>query len=86
MQRREGTYLSFLAFAFGMKRSSCHPLSRSFNVELSTFFKPCVSHLFEALCYSSLGALLFEALCYSSLGALLSSGDGVSGKLGEGGR
>jgi hypothetical protein len=29
----------------------------SFNVEFSTFLKPCVSRLLEALCYSSSGAL-----------------------------
>jgi hypothetical protein len=46
---------------------------RSFNVELSTFLKPIVLHL-------------FEVLSYSSLGAFLSYGDGVSGKWGEGGR
>jgi hypothetical protein len=39
----------------------------SFNVELFTFLKPCVSRL-------------LEALCYSSLGALSSCGDGMSGK------
>jgi hypothetical protein len=44
----------------------------SFNIELSTFFKPCVSRL-------------LEVLCYSSLGALPSYGDGMSGKWGEGG-
>jgi hypothetical protein len=41
-----------------------------FNIELSTFLKPCVS-------------LLLEALCYSSSGALPSFGDGVNGKWGE---
>jgi hypothetical protein len=51
-----------LVAAFGMKRSSCFLL-----VELSTFLKPCVSRL-------------LEALCYSSLGALVSFGDGMSGK------
>jgi hypothetical protein len=45
----------------------------SFNVELFTFLKPCVSHL-------------LEALCYSSSGALLSSRDRVSEKWGEGRR
>jgi hypothetical protein len=39
----------------------------SFNIELSTFLKPCVSRL-------------LEALCYSSSGTLLSFGDGVSKK------
>jgi hypothetical protein len=39
----------------------------SFNIEPSTFLKPCVSRL-------------LEALCYSSLGALPSSGDGMNGK------
>jgi hypothetical protein len=38
-----------------------------FNVKLSTFFKPCVSRL-------------LEALCYSSSKALLSSGDGMNEK------
>jgi hypothetical protein len=47
--------------------------SHSFNVELSTFFKPCVS-------------CLFEDLCYSSLGAFPTSRDGVNNKWGEGGR
>jgi hypothetical protein len=46
---------------------------RSFNVKLSTFLKPCVS-------------CLLEALCYSSLGVLVSFGDGESRKWGEGGR
>jgi hypothetical protein len=45
----------------------------SFNVELSTLLKPYVSRF-------------LEALCYSSSGALPSSGDGMSGKWGEGGR
>jgi hypothetical protein len=67
MQRREGVYLSFLIFAFGMKCSSCLLLSMFFSTNLSTFFKPCVSRL-------------FEVLCYSSSGAFLSFGDGVSGK------
>jgi hypothetical protein len=49
------------------------PSPHSFNVELSTFFKLCVSRL-------------FKVLCYSSLGALPSFGDGVSGKWGERGR
>jgi hypothetical protein len=44
-----------------------------FNIELSTFLKPCVSHF-------------LKNLCYSSSRALPSSGDGVSGKWGEGGR
>jgi hypothetical protein len=39
MQRREGAYLSSLASAFGMKRSSFLLLSRSFNVELSMFLQ-----------------------------------------------
>jgi hypothetical protein len=39
----------------------------SFNVEVSTFLKPCV-------------ARLFEVLCYSDLGAFLSFGNGVNGK------
>jgi hypothetical protein len=41
MQIREGIYLSSLASAFGTKHSS----SCSFNIELSIFLKPCVSHL-----------------------------------------
>jgi hypothetical protein len=40
----------FLAFSF----------PHSFNIELSTFFKPCVSHLFKALYYSSSRALEME--------------------------
>jgi hypothetical protein len=42
---------------FGMKHflafSPC-----SFNIELSTLFKPCVSRLLKVMRYSSLGALL----------------------------
>jgi hypothetical protein len=40
-----------------------------FNIEVSTFFKPCVSHLLKALCYSSLRAFptsgdhIFLKLC-----------------------
>jgi hypothetical protein len=45
----------------------------SFNIELSTFLKPCVS-------------CLLETLCYSSSRALSSSGDGMSKKWSEGGR
>jgi hypothetical protein len=48
---KEGKELTFLLFfAFGMKHSSCLLLS---TVELSTFLKPCVSRLLEALSYSS---------------------------------
>jgi hypothetical protein len=48
---KEGRELTFssLVSAFGMKHSSC--------LFFSTFLKPCVSRLLEALCYSSLGAL-----------------------------
>jgi len=61
MQRREGAYLSSLASAFGMNVPLAFSSPHSFNVELSTkFFKPCVSHLLKALCYSSLGALEME--------------------------
>jgi hypothetical protein len=66
MQRKEGTYLSSLTFAFGMKHSSFSS-PHSFNLELSTFLKPCVS-------------CLLEVLCYSSSEALPSFGDGMSGK------
>jgi hypothetical protein len=41
-----------------MKHSSCFFLSTFLHVELFTFFKPCVSYLLEALCYSSLEAFL----------------------------
>jgi hypothetical protein len=74
MQRKEGAYLSFLAFAFGMKCSSSLLSPRSFNVELFTFLKPCVLHI-------------LQALCYSSSKALPSSRDGVNMRRGEvGGR
>jgi hypothetical protein len=69
MQRKEGAYLFSLASTFGMKRSFAFSSPLSFNIELSTFLKPCVSHL-------------LEALCYSNSGALSSFGDGVSGKEG----
>jgi len=59
MQKREGAYLSSPTSTFGMKHSFC--------LLLSTFLKPCVLRL-------------LEALSYSSSGALPSSGDGVSGK------
>jgi len=62
-----GNLVSFLNFAFGMKCFFCLLLSTFFNVEHSTFLKPCVSHF-------------LEGLCYSSLGALSSFGDGVSRK------
>jgi hypothetical protein len=65
MQKREGAYLSSPAFVFGMKPIAFSP--RSFNIELSTFLKPCVLRL-------------LEALSYSSSGALPGSGNGVSGK------
>jgi hypothetical protein len=45
----------------------------SFNVQHSTFLKPCVSRL-------------FEVLCYSSSGPLPSSWNGMSGKWSEGGK
>jgi hypothetical protein len=56
----EGAYFFIFVSAFGMKHSSYFLLStspHSFNVELSTFLKPCVSRLLKALCYSSSGAL-----------------------------
>jgi hypothetical protein len=40
-----------------MKCSSAFSSPHSFNIKLSTF-KPCVLCLLEALCYSSLRALL----------------------------
>jgi len=49
------------------------PSPCSFNVELSTFFKLCVS-------------CLLKALSYSSSGALPTCGNGVNMKWGEGGR
>ncbi len=72
---REGRELTFLFSLLHLGWSAPLDFSspHSFNIELSTFLKPCVSRL-------------PEALCYSSLGALPSSGDGVSGKCGEGGR
>jgi hypothetical protein len=45
----------------------------SFNIELFTFLKPCVSRL-------------LEALCYSSSGAFPSSGDEMRGKWVKGSR
>ncbi len=42
MQKKEGAYLSFFASAFGMKCSLAFFSPYSFNVELSTFLKPCV--------------------------------------------
>jgi hypothetical protein len=45
----------------------------SFDVELSTFLKLCVSHF-------------LEALCYSNSKALSSFGDGMNWKWSEGGR
>jgi hypothetical protein len=67
MQRREGAYLSSLVFAFGMKCSSRFSSPHSFNIEFSTFLKPCVS-------------CLLKVLCYSSSKALSSSRDGMNGK------
>jgi len=58
-------FLSFLHL--GSSAPLAFSSTCSFTVELSTFCKPCVSHL-------------LEALCYSSLGVLLSSGDGMNGK------
>jgi len=55
MQTKEGTYLSSHASTFGMKRSFAFSSPISFNIELFTFLKPCVSYLLEALCYSSFG-------------------------------
>jgi hypothetical protein len=89
---RELTYL-FLLLHLGWNSLLAFSSPHSFNIELYTFLKPCVSRLFEALWYSNSGTLpnssvscLFKALCYSSLGTLPNSRDGVSGKWGEGGR
>jgi hypothetical protein len=72
---REGRELTFLLslMCLGWNTPFTFSSPCSFNVELSTFLKPCV------LC-------LLEALSYSSWGALPSSSDGMSGKWGEGGR
>jgi hypothetical protein len=45
IQREDRAYLSSLTCIFGMKRSFFSP--HSFNVELSTFLKSCVSHLLK---------------------------------------
>jgi hypothetical protein len=71
MQRWEGPYLSSLASHLEWSTSLAFSSPHSFNVKLSTFLKPCVSRL-------------LEALCYSSLGILVSSGDGESRKWDEG--
>ncbi len=72
---RERKELSFLLLLLhlGWNITLFFSSPHSFNNELSTFFNPCVSHL-------------FKALCYSSLGALLSFGDGMSEKWSEGSR
>ncbi len=69
-ERRE---ITFFLLHLGWNTPFAFASSHSFNVELSTFLKPCVS-------------CLLEALCYSSSGALPSSEDGVGRKWGEGGR
>jgi hypothetical protein len=73
MYRREETYLFFSFLHLGWSVVLTFSFLCSFNIELSTFLKPCVSRL-------------LEAMCYSSLGALLSYGDGMNVKWGEGGR
>ncbi len=72
---RKGREITFLLLLLHLGWSALFALSSpcSFNFELSTFLKPCVS-------------CLLEALSYSSSGALPSSGNGVSGKWGEGGK
>jgi len=63
---REITFL-FSILHLGSRARLTFSSSHSFNIELSTFLKPCVSHL-------------LKALCYSSSRALPSSRDGMSGK------
>jgi hypothetical protein len=72
---KEGRELTFLPLLLRLWWSAPLAFSspRSFNIELSTFLKPCI-----------LG--LLKVLSYSSLEALSSSGDGVRRKWGEGGR
>jgi hypothetical protein len=59
---RQGRELTFLLSILHLGCSALLAFSfpHSFNVELSTFLKPCASRLLEALCYSSLGALEME--------------------------
>jgi len=66
---RERRELTFLLLLLHLRRSTFLAFSspRSFNHELSTFLKACVSRLFEALCYSN--SRVFP-----------SSGDGMSEK------
>ncbi len=55
-ERRELTFL-FLFLHLEWSTRLAFSFLGSFNVELSSFLKPCVSHLFEGLGYSSSGAL-----------------------------
>jgi len=71
-ERRELTFL-LLLLHLGWSIPLTFPSPHSFNVELSTFFKFCVSHF-------------FEVLCYSSLRVISSFGDGMSRKWSERGR
>jgi hypothetical protein len=66
---RDGRELTFLLslLHLGQNTPLAFSTSCSCNFEFSTFLKPCVS-------------CLLEALCYSSSGALPSSGDEVSTK------
>ncbi len=66
-EKRELTFSRFCIWVKVFFLLSLLHIPSTFNVELSTFLKPCVS-------------CLLEALCYSSSGALLSSGDGVTRK------
>jgi hypothetical protein len=53
MQRKEGAYLLSLLH-LGWSTPLVFSSPHSFNVELSTFLKPCVSHLFQS-------SMLFQA-------------------------
>jgi hypothetical protein len=69
---KEGRDLTFLLLLLHLEWNILLAFSsaHSFNIELSTFLKPWVSQL-------------VEALCYSSLGDVPNSWDGMSGKWGE---
>jgi hypothetical protein len=56
-ERRELTFL-LLLLHLGWSAPLAFSSPCSFNVELSTFLKPCVSCLLEIMCYSSLTTLL----------------------------
>jgi len=51
-ERRELTFL-LLLLHLGESTPLAFSSPRSFNFEPSTFLKPCVSRLLEALCYSN---------------------------------